>query len=145
MRRAAPSRGPIQGNGGRYQGTFTLATLDLQLSTKHVYPLSHPRKTDPLSGSTAQCFERGGIEPVSKVMDRQVDLPVASDQLDADPLRIGMLAYVGQRFLEDPEEGDLHLLRQALLAEAFVVVDVVALVLEPLYLEGDCGRKAQVV
>jgi hypothetical protein len=100
--------------------------LDLELATKHADPLPHSRKTDPLARPAPQRFECGRVEPTPEVPDLQIDFFVPPPQLDFQPIRPRVLAYVGQRLLRDTEERDLHLSWQALISKMFLVVDMVA-------------------
>jgi hypothetical protein len=133
---ASPSSGPRQRYGGHYGCARARVAIDLKRAAQHSYPLSHPRKADPLARSAFQCTQRGGVEPAPVVADLQPDLLVYPPQIYAHPLCLSVLADVGSRFLGDAEEGDLDLGRQALVSEMFLVFDAVAFLIKAFDLQG---------
>ena len=55
---------------------------------------------------------RVGVEPAAVVLDEEVRQAVLPRDLHADVCRVGVLDYVAERFLSDPEEELLRLAAQ---------------------------------
>src|SRR5215218_1645310 len=127
-----------------HQRSVSRFAVDLEVAGEQGYPLAHAGEADllPRIGPVRHAVRR---EPAPPVPDLEADLLVAALERDVRPIRSRVLAYVGQRFLGDPEERRLHDVRQPSSSQGLLVAHPKTLVAKPLHLQPERGRQPEVV
>src|SRR5919107_643130 len=125
-------------------GAFSGLAVDFRVAAQQGHPLTHAREAQALAGPApfGSLLRVEARPPVSHVETHAV---VQELECDPHPGRGGVLAYVSEGLLRDPEQRRLDFRRQTLVSQRYFVIDLGALVADLLDLQAHGGAQPEIV